>query len=72
MPLNVDEAAQALGCARATVTRLCRNGRLRAYNVGTGVRERWRIEEAEVERFKSDRGTAPPQRPRARAYACRY
>lgn len=52
---TIKEAAPILGVAEATLRAMVRNGRLRAYKVGTGgPKAQWRITSTELERFMGE------------------
>lgn len=43
--VRIWQAARVLDCSRSTVSRMCHDGRLKAFKVGTGrLRNHWRID----------------------------
>lgn len=50
-PSDTARAAAALGLAESTITKHCRSGVIRAVKVGHD----WRISDAEIERYKTER-----------------
>ena len=53
-PLTVDQVAEHLKVSERTVLNWLRAGRLRGYRLG-GPKAGWRIEPADLERFKAER-----------------
>jgi excisionase family DNA binding protein len=64
-PLTSNEAAKLLGMSRTHLTRLCDEGRIDSYNVGTALR----VPADEVMRILAERGRAKSQAREAAATA---
>lgn len=60
--LSVDQVAARLNVAPRTVLALIANGAMRATNVGTSTRPRWRISESDLRAFHVERSSQPRER----------
>ncbi len=58
--LTPAEIAAILDCSTSQVLTLIKSGKIRGINIGTGLRPRYRIDPAELDRFEKGHETKKP------------